>query len=43
VTSFDCANGAAGAVQPPIFISATLVDGHLDFGGGFVAQRPGIG
>ena len=43
VTSFNCANGAPGAAPAPLQITATLVDGGLDFGGGFVAARPGSG
>ena len=41
ITSFNCANGAPGAASPPIQISATHTAGGLDFGGGFIATRPG--
>ena len=41
ITAFHCANGAPGAQQPPIHLSATKVNGTLDLGGGFVATRIG--
>jgi hypothetical protein len=41
VTSFQCANRSPGAIPPPIYLSATLAGGKLDFGGGFLATRPG--
>ena len=43
VTSFQCANGSSGANPPPIYLSATLAGGKLDFGGGFLATRLGSG
>lgn len=41
VIAFHCANGAPGALQPPIYLSATNTNDGLDFGGGFVATRIG--
>lgn len=41
IDRFQCANGAPGANQPPIYLSAEYAAGLLDFGDGFLATRIG--